>query len=1031
MTSSFLDPSSFVCRFVRRRNITCHICATIGTVLIKKFSFFDAESQLLRSLESGQQVVIVKMLIFIVRLCWRFICISFLSAVLVWRSSFYFSYPTLSQSYFHTPENFEVPHVSLCFSLQSLLQNGTRYFFEVSESVPEFENKTIKQLFEEPEATNTLSSCVHRGPHRELIFKNASACAHDHFVVKKYRLHSHICYRYDLRHKSTSSVFGTAFRLQHPNVIYQLSVSPKLSLGHKMCPMIHQGEYPLEDRNLNQELLPSRFRKESFALSYDSIGIHRLEEPFDTDCQNSSGTDCLMTCTKSVYTKYRVARTYGISLEDEFDLILPTFDGTYNGKKLTEIMFEADRCLKVCRRPSCLDEVTRTFVSLIDDDQTKEKLTFIIKNIADPVLVMKLVPHTTPVEFLTELANLLAIFLSFSFLDCVLLVTDCKKEEPLLPSFNRALLKMKIIKRNSRAPTVKNIIALCAIEGKDVPRKRDRISKVTMIIRHLIAILCLFYQIFQLSHSYFGYRTNLVLRFESNPIIDPYPKLAACIRSYDLLGVRNHTMRDESNFDRLEQEEAMLQAITLNQLKERTPAVSEALSGCRMRPPQNQYPALQHANNEECRKYFSIDKFHWGRSICYKFTVTNAPYNQSTIPPVHFRQKFLKALVVHPGLLFSVILGPKLRSQQLTQLSVYSENIGLTSDALFVSLYRRQDVKTLALLSFHVLNVTLLPQPYQTDCNVHQDAVTHCSNNCLLEQTRHLYRLPRQGVWNESEVFPHLKLQTYLDDRNKSFYREMMRVSQDCRKRCRSCEKVQSITFLRTIRRSPEKLEITVDSHANPIWHLMAIPETSTYKYLFNIFCCLNFWYSLSLISFDPTRYFPRPEQIKSLSLKQYIAMNNFANRLLQVVKVVNKWKIPFSSIKKLLDRRVLLALLISPICLLHLFHEVQSYCQYPSIMRSYTQSERTNEVSYELAICLNVHEILASKYNSSTDAFSLHGITLAEMFSAPPKAGQLVTACGYHGINGSTSADDVTDHSSSNLTIINVTEFSSRRDTF
>lgn len=960
--------------------------------------------------EGRKSILLMKM----IKLLWRFICFSSLLVVLVWRSSHYFSYPAHSESFFHTPERFRIPHVSLCFSLQSLIQGRVQYFFQESESESNFLDRTIENLYNQtPRVNETISSCGHRDLiSKEFVYKNASECESIIFQVEKYRMHGYMCYRYKiLGRKATSSLFGIAYRLKHPNVIFQISVNSLLSQGHKMCPIIHHGEFPVDDRNLDQEILPSRTRREAFYLSYDSITVYHLKAPYETDCQDSQ-TRCFLNCTRRIYSKYKLARAYGISFKDEFNFTLPTFNGSYDGNKLIEIMHRADKCVQICRQPTCIYEVTRTFVSPIQGKGKNGMLTFVIKNVANPILVMKFVPHMTLIEFATELANISAIIVSFSILGCLLISSDCNKPGPLRPKFNEALHKVKIIKRNNRTPTLKNIITLSAISGRQMPRKKHQLVRIAEIIRHCFAILCLSFQIVQLSYSFFEYRTNLILTFESNPIIDPYPKLVVCFRTYHFLGSKSYTLRDQSNHDQLEQEEARLQDLTLNQMMRRTPSENDAMEGCRMRPSQDQYPALRLTNSDLCRKYFAIDKFLWGRTICYRFTIINAPYNQSTITPDYFRQQFVKALVVHPGLLFSVILGPQLNSRHLIYMSVYPGNIELTPDALFVSLLRNGHNNTLCLLSVHVLNATLLPRPYQTDCNVHQNIVTTCSNSCLLKYSRHLNRLPRQGIWNESQSHSHLKLQTYLDDRNKSFYLEMRYASQKCSKTCRSCEKIQSITYVRTIDKSETKLELAVDSHAIPIWFLQAVPETSLYRYLFNLFCLLNFWYGLSLITFDPTNYYHHKKLIESSFFKQYVAMNNFTNRLLQLIRVVVWKKFKFTRIKLFLGKRILLALSISPICLLHVHHEIESYCQYPSTMYSYTEVEETDDADYELAICLDVQEIIALKYNVSIDSFSLQGITLQTMFSLSPGAENLVTACGFHGINGSASSGDVTDQS-------------------
>lgn len=952
------------------------------------------------------------------RLCWHVLCLAVLATVLLWRGTLFFSYPTMTKTYFHTPPELTVPDVSLCFSLQSLLNNSSKYFFQPTDHEPKFVNQTIKHLYEmTPRADETLTSCAFRDRKlNSLNFRNASYCMNSCFQVKKYRMQGYICYRYKLlEDNGPFNLFGIAYSLKDSNVIYKLSMSDKFASGHKMCPMIHYSEYPIEDRNLNQEILPSRSRSQIYQLVFDSIAIYRLKAPYDTNCQDDSQSDCLLACCKNVYATYQLARTFDLSLEDEFNLILPSFNDTYNGKKLPQIMTEArSKCTQNCFKAKCTQNLTRTFVSLPYQDPSEGKLTFIIKNAAHPLLVMKYNIKFSFIDYLTEMANLSAIFVGFSIFTSALFVTECGKRRLFVFKFKQIVTKVNSIMKSNQSFTLRNIIKVCSRGINDTRPRLTRRSMITFVIIKLLIILGSSYQIVTLTVDYLEYRTVMTLSLDLNPLIPSYPKLIVCFRAAELLTNRTHEPLDATNYDRIQSEKARSLNYTFGELMKKTPEPYDVLGGCRMRPPQDQYPALQYYNRTECESFFSVDKFYWSRSFCYEFNVIKAPFNQTTVSIEYFRQQFLKALLVHPGLLYTIIIDEMFHHLHIVHVSVYPNDDEFTPNAFAIGFYQKEKTHTLALLSYHVLDVTFLTRPYQTDCNLLDASYNGCIESCSSRKIKILNRLPSEGMWNATRLFSSIKLETYLDSRNSTFYRNLLKSYLICTQQCRPCKVVQSITYLRPINKSKKKFELAVDTQANPVWYLKAVAEVSLFDYLFDLFCCFNFWYGLSMLSFDPFSFLIKKKRAKSLIVKQFILMKNFTQRLFQVttrIKDINEKKHFLGTrMIKSLKRPTILIFLISPACFIHLFGEVKKYLEYPSAMYFRTSFEASGTDNYELAICLDLHEILAANRNLSINSFSLHGITLAQMFAESPDVEELMTACGYRGLNGTSTSSNITD---------------------
>lgn len=972
---------------------------------------FACEQLTLHESEGQMSIFILKC----ISLLWQVIALTALAVLLTWRCCNYFTYPTTSKTFFNTPHELEIPDVSLCFSLQSLLTNSSRYFFQENDNKGIFLNKSIGQLFDaSPSSDETLVSCAYRNRYsNSLIFRNSTDCVNESFNVTKYRFHGYICYKYRLSNKSEPfSLFGIAYALHDPNVIYKLSLGYKM-MGHKMCAIIHQNEFPTEERNLNQEILPSRSRSQIFELSYVSITIHRLKPPYDTDCRDRPRTGCILNCARKVYSKYKLARPYDLSLDDERDFIMPSQNDTYSGKKLIQIMAETSKqCAYKCPRPECIFNVTRTFVALPYEDESQGKLTFTIKNIAHPILVLQYQVAIELNDFLTELANLAAIFVSFSVLDFTLFVSQWNKKKHFFVKLNEIIFKVNSITMRNRSFAVNNVINLTLKDKNKLNDKASRLKKFTFLFIRSLIILSSSYQIFSLSYNYFAYSTMMTLSFDVNPIIDQYPKLAICFDAHELLSNdSDDAFLNASNYHEMEIDKAISLNFTLGELMQKIPDADDLIGGCRLRPDQNMYPALQRYNGSDCLKFFNIYKFFWSESFCYNFMVINAPFNQTTVFIEYFRQQTLKALVVHPGLLYTVIVGERFHNIRAVDASVYPANIEFTSDTFAVTLFQKEKNNTLGLLSYHVVNITLLPRPYQTDCNVPENELNTCFDDCLLDRTHESQRLPREGLWNNSKLYSHMKIESYFDTSDETFYRELVDIYRHCNRNCRPCKIDESITYLRSIGKSQEKLEFAIDIHANPIWFLKAVAEIPLYRYLFDLFCCCNFWFGLSFLTFDPADFIIRRVRAQSLVVKQYITIKKFTHHLLQLMnQTKSKKQFILMRIKKFIRRRYIFIILILPACLVHLFGEVQEYLDYPSTMYLRTEYEDNIDDEYELAICLDIRQILAIKSNSSVDSFSLQGITLAQMFSEAPKASDLVTACGFRGINGSGNANNATD---------------------
>lgn len=311
---------------------------------------------------------------------WRVSCTIGFIWCAVLESQSYFTFPTTTKTGPITPSRVYLPHVTLCYSLQSLIYGPVEHFFTDDGSEDNYLNQTVDQLLSHtPRDNETLTSCVYRDFQYNTFtgVYTGEQCVPKFFTVSRFRMQGYCCYRYFLsNHPHMINLFDLAYGWNYPQIIYALSISYPLNSGHKLCPIVHLENEAYDHRRFNQELVLSINVKQAYELTFNVLHIERLPSPYDTHCIDISSGACEVLCSQNAFARYGLTPLSTVTDVNNTHLILPNFKDTYNGHKLSHIILESkSECQRKCIHSKCSEILTDTLVTNPFPSINGEKLT--------------------------------------------------------------------------------------------------------------------------------------------------------------------------------------------------------------------------------------------------------------------------------------------------------------------------------------------------------------------------------------------------------------------------------------------------------------------------------------------------------------------------------------------------------------------------------------------------------------------------------------------------------------------------------
>lgn len=924
-----------------------------------------------------------------------------------------------------------MPSLSLCYSLDSLLNSSSRYYFD-DDGVYQFPylNKTADELFRmTPPANDSLESCSFRNLHyNTLILVSSSVKCGEYFIMDKYRLHGSMCYRYRRKEKHQFNFFDVTYSINAPQVLFSLSMKSPLDSGSKLRPIVHYRQDAMRDSNFVEETILPTDQVVSFDVTFEAIIVLRLPAPYDTMCTEDSSIECYMDCVDQVFARYGLSRQSGITFSNQSDLIIPDEYTQYRGKKLKDIIDEVTDICPICGGAKCYDYLVKTYLSQPRENLRTNSLTFIVKTIANPPLKMKAVAVMNLTDFLTEITSWSSIWLSFSFFGILHLLSH--------RSDSKASKRLKIIKKKVKDVhlryrllnynLINQRIRLCEDESARKKRIKKFINIAVQLVLRCLVLYAFMVQLLDVSMNYFAYESITRLDFEFDPIASEFPKLIVCVSFNEMFDSTEYPIVNTTNYYEIYTRKASKLNLTLAQMFNLSPDALDVMKGCRLRSSVFKRPEMLRYNFTECSKLFNTTQYYWSHYSCYQYELIGGEYFQDNNTDIYFfRQHSLKGQIAYPGILYSIILDESLVKYAKIDINLYQGDLRFDASESFVRIYPRQSNNILAFVGHHVLNQTLLPFPYDSNCDESETTSGLCFHNCLVEGAATLNRLPRNEIFSRTQMYD-MRVMSFIDTQNTSFYQLWQDIRLHCRHKCSraDCHVESSVISLDVAHESKEKLEVTVNTFNQPIWYIKAEPVVYLYEVIYNILCSLSFWFGFSLISLNPAVLWMK---IRKRKVKQKIQQKvsqmahfiNIVNRSLEFyvensTPSLESLKSKIMSEVKKIRKKLFLVLLICPMFIIHCYLVISLYLTYPTIMFFHLKTETA--LDHELAVCLDLHELFDPSVGfnrnitPAVNFSSLFDIAVNEMFTQTPGRYDLLTACGFRGLKAASTIGHVTD---------------------
>ena len=385
----------------------------------------------------------------------------------------------------------------------------------------------------------------------------------------------------------------------------------------------------------------------------------------------------------------------------------------------------------------------------------------------------------------------------------------------------------------------------------------------------IFILLCLsgcLVQVHQVSDVYFKYRTSTKTEYVVKEI-ENYQTLVYCPRFTDIL---NRTRYKEYGLlpqppQRLKYVYREIGNLTIKDIMDLTPKVSETMNGCFVRNSDSFGKPNLELNSTECYALFSVTKSVNGERVCYSFvpqmrgnysvgevasslTHGNSAYN------LHLSSAVGRAYV---GILITHFIDPNVDTYYEPLISRMYGHHRVNGNTFKESVFFIYGV------SFEVFR---LPRPYERGCTLgHYQQ--KCYEECLLQKLRTINRASFSGF--HSHPFD-IKLLTWNDFNNKTIVNITQSIYQECHVNCMTkldCYMDFSVTSAKENKNPTNSFIIISMIPKGPYTSAHSIPLLNFVDYLCQIGSSLGIWFGLSIFSLDPITLLTYREKRKNQSV--------------------------------------------------------------------------------------------------------------------------------------------------------------------
>ena len=944
----------------------------------------------------------------------------------------YLSYTVLIKVAPYTPIDQLLPKLSLCFAIPSLINKEPEVtFFYPMESLL---NKTVGEIKRNtPAKERSIVGCSFRDWDVNELRTNLplNECL-EYFKLSKYRMHGYMCYKFEPP-EMNYTFFSILHTLDHHRMLYQVAVGPPLNAGHKVCPLIHFGEYPFHDQFYSQEITPPTDKNLSFKTTYSSFELNRLPPPYETRCLDLSGPECLSKCINKHFKKYGIVKLNTFPSEEEDDLILPDFKTKYRGKIQSEIR---DLASPSCRK-SCQDE-RKCHLQLAVTDvlptvaAVGQKLVFSVETIDSPSMLMKVSARFEFIEYFTQVTSLAGCWIGFSVFR--LLRIESRRDEVKKIARKHLTRLWNLSFRAKKVLLLQKQLQRQIVSGKRAKshgpfgqnstkfRSFRFLSLLLSFLWRIFVLVAFAVQISIVLNAYFKYKTKTVINFIINPST-PTPNLDVCFPYSVVADAPSRPRYNYTNFDQAFVYEDSLYNQTLAELVSKALTGDQIICGCRLRDYSLNYLwNLKFESKNVCLGHFDISRYFMARKICYHFESREKIMSDQVGKKFHLHV---------PGIFYTLILSPKVAEKGfMTYILNYDQPPYISKE------FARTDFKLgrnkFLILKTYVHDEYLKPAPYDTDCNPDVRAKT-CIRECLIRGTMKSFnRLPYSVAYTQKflENNSHLFLLQYSNLRTQEANEKLNLLEKTCDALCakKSCFKRSTKTIVLYRLRSQFKTELGIEARAQPNTIAESVVRTPLFYVIFQILCCANFWLGFSMIYINPHHLLTRKRLEKlTINLRKKFSMVESAIRFMESTSPVYSMaqyinlKISYKKLifgaKSRAERALSIksgrnvALKMSRVlcvicCFAHLYYSLSVYLEYPTIMNTYSETDKTPNFQ-SMTICNSLLEKLTSFVleDSAVDNSEVAGditsrFNIREILQKSPNIFDSIVGCGVRGLD-------------------------------
>ena len=940
----------------------------------------------------------------IFRKFYRIICYIHLFLILIYVSSVYFEYGTDTNAAVYTPIKQQLPIVSLCFDLSTLLfQNVTGKYFR--SNYPSFVSLGTNSIFKKsPPVEKLLKTCSYRLFKFDTFWRNTNAteCT-SLFNITRYQMQGYMCYKLQFAptkysfYLNTNSVFDQ-------RKLFKLEIKEPFDRGHIILPILHFSEFPYSERMINQEIIPSVKRKSSYPLSYQLYEVSKLPPPYNTKCKNGvSESECFGVCRDTEYFKLNYSHIHHILPEEQAVKDLKIVYFTKNQPEKFEVLTSIrKKCISVCQSCPCEDKLAITHISNVRFDPV---LTFTIETAHSPITKLVHIPKFRFMDFCLQCFSWAGIFMSFSILDTISLpLSKCNES---LATMKRKLLIVRL-DINKLANSLFNKGYFRGRSTQPVARLNFSKGKIRrrlvpfLVTYTIVTFVLLLWQLSNVISNFFLFETTWKFSYEMSYEL-VLPNTAICLSLHDLMNVYSNDL-NQSNYHSFAREVDTKLNFTLKDVFSSTPN-EQVLAKCRFRDWSDYHiPMLVHKGSD-CLKIFKVKRIFALNKMCYLFHPHQPPFDRSywrlALNPINHRAIY--SLMPDFG-------GIK---NSLVQLIVYlgdgvpywsKEHSIVASGTSFTRLQ---------FLSYNLYRLKQLPSPYDTGCFKFIGKFA-CKRKCYSESLGRINRLPHGQIYvapSDDRVLQ------YTDLTNQSTNDYWVALEDKCYKRCTwsACEFDYTSTQLsfEVDSGSDFKFELVLTTSQNPVTIMQAIARVTYYDLLYQVLCSLSFWVGFSFLSSHQLRL--KDRTISKWTRKLMIQLH----RLNYLFTVINDQKVLLKQAENRLQRgrlkETLPKLICAFGCIIHLGFSLD-YFRYPTILDTIRIFDE--ETTYTLTLCFDPYNFfkaglaknaLGYKTKFYMSRSALVNMTIEEMFKRTPDEKDIIALCRvWGGVNESRGANDL-----------------------